>query len=527
MDRSVDSRQLPLGSVLNQHRRLAVPSQSDSTANDNVACRPEVSGPTGGVRANTARIIRASLSYGAFQYVVLVISFVKGIYVARYLGPTVLGSYGLVVLITGYFQFANLGVHAAMNLEVSTRRDHSAGAEVLGRVVESAWTYTLMTGVVLACTVFIIRQWFSSSFPPDIARYLYALCFIGFCGQFRLFTLTLARLRRRYRLINVLELISAGAVLSVVLVFGARYKLDAVVGGMLLASIITLVIGLVAAIQARVVRIRVDMIPTLVAVGIPLFIYEICDHVFVTVDRWMIATWLERQDLGYVTLSYSFATSTLVLLSAFTYLSYPDFLGAFHLTSGDEREKRRVLESFRRQTVTLGSVATGLGVLGMVCIEPVIEVFLPQYGRSVGIYRILMIGMLPQRIACFAATFLVANRRQKLLVGLVAVSVLVAVSLHLTAIGLGWGVEGIAAGSAVALAVYALLMVSAALRAMSGLHVRNLGMVYGKYALLLAVVVPLLLVAPEHLYISLIAFLFIYAKENAGLVRMMNAWRAA
>lgn len=487
----------------------------------------EVSTPASQTRASTAQLLRASLSYGAFQYVVLVMSFVKGIYVARYLGPTLLGSYGLVVLITGYLQFANLGVYSAMNLEVSTQRDDSARAEVLGRVVESAWTYALMTGVVLACTVFIIRQWFSSSFPPDVTRYLYAVCFIGFCGQFRVFTLTLARLRRRYRLINVLDLISAGTVLSVVLVFGARYKLDAVVGGMLLASTITLVVGLVTAVQARVVRIRVDMIPTLVAIGVPLFIYGIFEHVFGTIDRWMIVTWLEREDLGFFTLSYSFATSTLVLLSAFTYLSYPDFLGAFHLTSGDEREKRRVLESFRRRTVTVGSAATGLGVLGMVCIEPVIEVFLPQYGRSIGIYRILMIGILAQRIAHFGGTFLVANRQQKLLIWLLMFSVPVAVGLNLAAIRLGWGVEGLAAGSAVALAVYALLVVSAALRAMSGLDVHNLGMVYGKYALLLAVLVPLLLVAPGHLYIALIGFLLIYAKENAELVRMMNTWRAA
>ena len=178
-----------------------------------------------------------------------------------------------------------------------------------------------------------------------------------------------------------------------------------------------------------------------------------------------------------------------------------------------------------RRTSVLGGAAIGLGILGMVCIEPVITLFLPQYGRSVGLYRILMIGLLAQRMAYVAATFLVANRRQQLLVGLLAVSVPVTVGLHLIAVRMGWGVEGIAAGSAVGLSFYAVLMVAAALRAVGGLDVRNLTAMFGKYVSLLVVVVPLLLVAPGHFYIALAAFLLIYAKENSELFHMMKAWR--
>lgn len=475
---------------------------------------------------SATRLLRASLSYGALQYVVLVIAFVKGIYVARYLGPELLGSYGLVVLITEYLRFANLGVYSAMNLEVSTaRRQDATAAEVLERVVSSAWTYALLTGLIFAAAALIIRTWFSEALPVEVSRYLYVLCFIGFSGQFRIFTLTHARLEGRYRLINVLEFIASATVLMVIVLFGAEYKLDAAIAGMLLASAITFVIGLVTAVRAKVVRIRFDRIPALIAVGVPLFIYTTFEQVFGTLDRWMIVTWLPREDLGYYTLSYALATSSLVLLSAFTYISYPNFLGSFHLASDAPAEKQRVLESLKRRSGTLAGVAIGLGVMGMVVVEPLIAQFLPQYGRSVALYRILMIGLLAQRIAYLAATFLVANRRQNLLVGLLVISLPVTAGLGLLAIRREWGVEGVAAASATGLTFYALLMVVAALRAMEGLDLRNVMLLFGKYALLLAIVVPLMAIAPGHFYIALIAFILIYAKENGELLQMAKAWR--
>jgi len=259
------------------------------------------------------------------------------------------------------------------------------------------------------------------------------------------------------------------------------------------------------------------------ALGIPLFIYVIFEHIFRTIDRLMIANWLERQDLGYFTLAYSFAASTFVLLSAFTYLAYPDFLRAYQLASNDKKEKVRVFNSFKRHTGTINAAALGLGILGMISIDPIITYFLPQYERSIGIYRILMLGMLAQRATIFSGTFLLANRHQKLLVGLAAVSIPVAVGLNLIAINFGWGVEGIAVGSAVALTFYGFLVVSAALHTINGLHLRSLGTLYGKFAMALVTIVTLLVLAPEHLYAALIAVLFLHAKEVTSVVQMVRA----
>lgn len=473
--------------------------------------------------AASARLLRASVSYGVLQYVVLVISVVKGVYIAKYLGPALLGSYGLIVLIVEYLRFANLGVYSAMNLEVSTRRHEAGESGVLERVVASAWTYALITGAVFVLVALVIRFWLVAWVPPEVATYLFAICFVGFAGQFRVFSLTYARLQRQYRLINMLELVSSGTVLVVVLLFGATYGLDAVVAGMIVAAALTLGVGVVMAFRAGVVRIDFAWIPSLITIGIPLFLYGVFEHIFGTIDRWVIVTWLSREDLGYYTLSYSFATSSLLVLNAFTYIAYPEFLGKFRLASAHQDETDRVLASVKGQTVTFAGVVVGLGILGMVCVEPVVAWLLPQYERSIGLYRIVMIGMVAQRIAYFAATFLVANRRQVLLMALLALSVPVSAGISLAALRLDWGLEGVAISSAVSLTLYALLTVASALRAVGGLTVANMAGIFGKFAFLAAAIGVLLVAAPGLFYLVLIPYLLIYARENGAMVKTIKA----
>ncbi len=478
-------------------------------------------------RSGTSRLLWASVSYGALQYVVLVISVVKGIYIAKYLGPVLLGSYGLIVLVTEYLRFANLGVYSAMNLEVSTRRHDAGESRILERVVASAWTYALLTGAVFAAVAVAIRLWLVDAVPAEVSQYLFAICFVGMAGQFRVFTLTWARLQQRYRLINVLELTSSGTVLVVVLIFGSTYGLDAVVMGMVLAATLTFGVGVVVAVRAGIARIRFDWTANLIKVGIPLFLFGVFDQVFGTIDRLVIVNWLSREDLGYYTLGFSFATSSLVLLNAFTYIAYPEFLGKLRLKSSEEVEVNRVLRSVLEQTVTFSGVVVGLGIAGMVVVDPVVTWLLPQYQRSIGLYRILMIGLLAQRVAYFASTLLVANRRQVLLMGLLAASVPVSLGISVTALRLGFGLEGVATASAVSLTFYAVCTIVAALRSVGGLTMENMILVFGKFILIVGAAAVLLVWAPTVFYLIVAPYLLIYARENIAMLKMLKSRRLA
>jgi len=463
-----------------------------------------------------------SLNYAFVQYLVLAMGFVKGIYMAKYLGPALLGTYGLMILIIEYVRFANLGVYSAMNLEVSLHQGKEEKRLYLENVIDTALTHAIVTSGVLVLATVLIHVFFTSALPADIQKYIYAICFIGIVGQFKTFITTHARLFGRYRLINFMEFTANAVMLLIIILLVSDYQLNAVVGAMVVSGSITLSVALMIAFRSLQVSLTLRLIKTLVTVGMPLFAYGIVDKIFGTIDRWVIITFLTREDLGYFTLSFSFLSSTMVLLSSFTYLYYPKFLNAFNLEN-QEGKSEELLDQFSSYSSSLASVVIGVGLIGMILIEPVIRVLLPQYLVSIILYRILMIGLVCERISYFAGTLLVSNRKQFQLIVLVLCLAAVAVSLNLAVLKLGWGLPGIATATSVVMFVYAVSKFGLALRVMDSFRLGYVATLYKKYIVLVAFMIPCMVLAPSHLYLVLPLFLLLYFKENARLFKRLKA----
>jgi O-antigen/teichoic acid export membrane protein len=465
--------------------------------------------------------LRNSFNYASVQYLVLAMGFVKGVYTAKYLGPALLGTYGLILLIIEYVRFANLGVYSAMNLEVSVHQGKEEKQVYLARVINTALTHAIVTSGVLVLAAVVIHFFFVGAVPTDIQGYIYAICFVGIVGQFKTFTVIHARLFGRYRLINFMEFTSNAVILLIIVLLVSDYQLNAVVVAMVVSGSITLAVVLMIAFRSVQVSLTLRLIKTLVTVGMPLFAYGIVEKIFGTIDRWMIITFLTREDLGYFTLSFSFLSSTMVLLSSFTFLYYPKFLNIFNLEN-QKGKSEGLLDQLTRYSSSFSGVVIGIGLIGIILIEPVIRVLLPQYLVSILLYRILMIGLIFERISYFAGTILISNRKQFQLIALLLSLSAVAVSLNLVVLKLGWGLYGIATATSVVMVFYAMAKVGLALRVMNA---HNLGFVvklYKKYIVLVAFMIPVLVLVPSHLYLIFPLFLLFYFNENARVFKKLK-----
>ena len=464
-------------------------------------------------------LLKTSITYATIQYVVLVIGFVKGIYVASYLGPTLMGTYGLIVLAGEYMRFSSLGVYSAMNLEVSVDQNTEEGRSRQAKIISNAATYMLFTTTVFLGAAILLQSLFYNLIPSDLRPYVYAICLFGVAGQFKAFLFTYARLFRHFRIINGLELTSNVVILVVVLTFVPTYGLDAVVASLVASGILTIFISTVVAIRVMDVSFSVRLIPSLMASGFPLFLSGLFDKIFGTIDRWVIVGFLTREELGYFTLSLSFLSSTVVLLGSFTYLNYPKYLEKFNRGNRNLGEPETVVDDLKKYSTSFAGIAVGVGLVGIVLIEPVMYILLPDYMQSVLIYRVLMIGLLFDRMAYFAATFLVSNRHQFLLMGVLGGAALLAVGLNMSVLALGWGLVGIAVATSVSLFFYSAGKFALAFYKLKCLTASHFVDLYKKYLLLLSVLIPLLILAPAHLYLIFPLFLLLYGRENLDLYR--------
>ena len=467
-------------------------------------------------------VLRSSTIYAAVQYVALALAFVRSIYVAGHLGPTLMGTYGLILLVIQYQRFANLGVYSAMNLEAALGLGEQGQDEYIAGVFRNALTHAIVIASLLFAGSVFVQLVIPDVVARDISPYVLGIGFIGAVGQFKQFTIVYSRLHQQFRIINLLELWSNVVLLLGVVLFIERYGLSAVVGAMVASASGTLLICLYTISKRVRGPLGARMIPRLAAIGLPLFLYGLFESIFGTIDKWVIVNFLTREDLGYFSLSYAMMSSTILLLGAFTFLYYPRFLKAFKLKDESEAASSDIVDQLKRYSSSFAAVSVGLGLVGMMAIEPLIHYLLPQYVASIFIYRVLMLGMLADRIAYFAGTLLISNRQQYKLMGLLALVSLVALGLGVGAVQAGLGVQGIAAATSVTLVLYAVGKVCLALWRLNALRPAQVFGIYGKYFLLLPLLVGNLLWAPSHLYATFAVFLWLYSAEAMGLIRQVR-----
>jgi O-antigen/teichoic acid export membrane protein len=97
-------------------------------------------------------------------------------------------------------------------------------------------------------------------------------------------------------------------------------------------------------------------------------------------------------------------------------------------------------------------------------LPPLAARFLPAYVEGVGAARILLLGVAAYSLAIGPANLLVTTGYQRLYLALQAVSVTLNALLSAGAAAAGFGLAGVAAGSACALALYTVGLLVAAAR---------------------------------------------------------------
>ena len=67
--------------------------------------------------------LKQGLVFTIFKYIAMAVAFFKSMLIAKYLGPSLLGSYAYIMLLVEYISYYNLGVYSSMNREVSIYKE--------------------------------------------------------------------------------------------------------------------------------------------------------------------------------------------------------------------------------------------------------------------------------------------------------------------------------------------------------------------------------------------------------------------
>lgn len=453
----------------------------------------------------------AGLLYTAVKYVILVLAFIKTGLIAYHLGPILLGSYAIVILVIEYLNYSNLGVFFSMTKEVSLYLKNNNNEEKIYTVQGSALIFSFISVFILILIYILITYLGLLSVPLEVLKYSSLIFALVLMYQLKQFILRYLRLFEKYFLLGFIEFLAQALNLIGILLFIQEFKIEAVLLSILIPNILLIIIGFTQ-VKIKKLNINFDVVRDLVISGSPILFYNIFLLMLTSIDRLMIGFYYsDTAALGYYQLSLSLSLGLFTVFSSIAFLFQPKWIRFY--SSDDQLEiERNKTDSLVKHTYFLESALVFLAFLG-ICFTPYfIEIFLPEYRTSIIISQYLLLSLVAFHITFFSVTYLIANHYQYQILPALIKAFLLTILLNYILVELGYGLYGIAFSKIIAFLVYGLLIYDFLFRQINASKLNNIKKIYSRILVFLIPTCILIYEQSSKGWILLI-LIIVYAKS--------------
>ena len=378
---------------------------------------------------------------------------------ARMLGPEVFGDWVLIMLLVVYLNATGLGVTNGAGREIPYLTGADRGPEAT-RVADVASAVTLLSGLAAGFA----------------AAGLAALLLGGHLdGTSLVLVAVAAALQHPFLLEQVLfrswfafrQAALQLSVLGIVVLASGLALVGYGVDGLLISQIVTYGVAITLGVKFLPYvprpRWQMQIVRPLVSVGFPIMLAGLMYGLLTTLDRWLVATFLERADVGYYGLVGIVLSGLLLVPQLLAQQFYPRM--AFIYGKGSSRVE--LLALARLQGLIAGAavavVAVSIAVLALVAVP----IALPDYRPSLMPLAIALVGVVAYAFGSGFGNLLNTVGAHRRFLGIQTVALLVNVGLAAGLLALGFGLEAVAVASTVGMALYSMMLYRTAAAAAS------------------------------------------------------------
>jgi O-antigen/teichoic acid export membrane protein len=204
---------------------------------------------------------------------------------------------------------------------------------------------------------------------------------------------------------------------------------------------------------------------TLLATGLPIFIYNASNFVMRSLDRVIVLKFLGTEALGFYGLAVMAVGFLLTMPDAIAYVLYPQLLRRVR-EGGDRAEAIR--EPAHRAMRALSLIVPALCALAYLAADDAVVWLLPSFDVGVPALRILCFSAAGLSLANLGSVVQMALGRQMVLVPVAVGMTVVGVVLDLIAVQSGHGVRGVAWATFFTYALNSAILIGLADKAMGG-----------------------------------------------------------
>ena len=381
-------------------------------------------------------IVRDTVRYAGGQILARGLGLVRGLLVAAFLGPATYGLWSAMSLILTYGSQSHLGIFNALDREVPLNRGKNDPEKAV-LVQDVALSSIFSLPLLIALVLFGISFLYSNS--PEVAFGLRIL------APTLIFSLIYNYFNRVFRTYNRFNVVARLVVITAIIDALLSISLSKYFGiyGLFIAQLtVYFAITFIAKrYHTFKIRIRFDYVEALrlLKIGFPILIVGLTATLLMTADRLMIINFLGRVPLGYYAIGLGVANVLLLVPQVISQVLYPQIAYAFGKT-----QRKEDLQPYVTQPQTLMSLANPIVAGLLYIIYPLlVTLLLPDYIPGIAAVRILIIGWVFMSFPGPGSALYTINR-QKTVLAIVTVAVVINVTLNYVAIRLGMGIVGVA-----------------------------------------------------------------------------------
>lgn len=421
----------------------------------------------------TKKFFKDILAYSSSNIFANLLNFITGIIVRRILQPTLMGLLNELMLIFEYSRYSQLGIIESLDRELPYfhgSRDYKK-VELLKDI---GFTFCLAVASATGIALFIASIFIKLNIGDRLL--INSIRIVSFMAALHLINslyIVLNRSRHNFFVISKHTLIVA--ILDIITKIFLVIKFG--LYGLLWASVLTWMLGLVYFYKASKIRFRILLnfpfgeLRRLFKIGFPIFIMGFVFMTLRNIDRIMIIKLLDRQSLGFYTIALMVSVYIVQLPNLIYAIIFPRFYQAY----GERKNIFEIKELFIKPTIVFAYLFPILIGAVIITLPLLVSYILPSYLPGLLPAYLLLLGSSFLAFVNMPGYLLIALNKQIYMILIGVIGIFLGVILnYLFVAKFNLGLKGIALATSITYFLYTTILMAFAFKHYTNVFILHL-----------------------------------------------------
>ena len=398
--------------------------------------------------ANEKEIIKNTSIFTVARYGAYFFTLLTGMIIAKVLGPAAFGVYSALMLIVTYSQYSHLGLLFAMSKKVpfyNGKKEYKKAKEVKNITFSGSIIIILFVSLTL-----IIASFFIKNLDVHTINSIRIIALVIILQQILFFYQNHLRAEKNFLMVGKTLLIYSITYFIFILILIIKFGLE----GVFLSLLIAFIIVIFYIFKKEKFKFKITIIPNktmqLMKFGFPILTMGIMAIFFTSIDKLMIIKFMDKVQLGYYSIAITIAGVIYFMPQAIAYVMFPNFLEKY-----GEKEDKDYLKNHLFQPTSIISYLLPIA-MGLIFITAPVAIYyvLPKYIAGIIPSKILICAIFFMSFITVANNFLITLNKERKILLIQLVSVMLAIILNYFFIINGYGINGVAIATAISYFFY-------------------------------------------------------------------------